>query len=318
MPPEWTATPPAQQTSKTGQLGSLLVDKGMITPRAYARGAFAQERPASAQPENVGRPAVAEALSGIPWDRILWVERRYKIEAMRFKARDESGIDWPGSDEVMVGTFDAKGSTVSGKIGNIDSGDTHHFDPAKSCIVSVQPGIVVLGQTSVCAGSEPAPLGFRVEFWEKDPAIPFDFCVTVAPGPGHHSGPYCVNDENGDDFLGRAQIDLSPQALEAALPQVGDEHIETIVLTPCLGEVCGGAFLPDYTFTYRITRLPDVQVGLLPVLHEAMQRSGAHSDLEAIVAGLRSLRAPSPRTIEPENGRNGPLLSRVGPARHGQ
>lgn len=57
---------------------------------------------------------------------------------------------------------------------------------------------------------------------------------------------------------------------------------------------------PDYTFTYRITRLPDVRVDLRSVLDEAMRRSGARSELEAIVAGLRSLRAPSPRKIEPE------------------
>jgi hypothetical protein len=41
-------------------------------------------------------------------------------------------------------------------------------------------------------------------------------------------------------------------------------------------------------------------VDLRPVLDEAMRRSGARSELEAIVAGLRSLRAPSPRNIEPE------------------
>jgi hypothetical protein len=57
-------------------------------------GAFAQARPASPQPEDAGRPAGAEAPRGNPWDAIEWVERRYKIEAMRFKARDETGVDW--------------------------------------------------------------------------------------------------------------------------------------------------------------------------------------------------------------------------------
>jgi hypothetical protein len=46
--------------------------------------------------------------------------------------------------------------------------------------------------------------------------------------------------------------------------------------------------------------LPDVSVGLHSVLDEAMPRIGARSELEAIVAGLRSLRAPSPRKIETE------------------
>jgi hypothetical protein len=107
--------------------------------------------------------------SDIAWDGIEWTERRYKIEALGFKARDETGNSWLGSDEVMIRTDDAKGWTVSGQIGDIDSGDAHHFDPVKSCIIPVRPGIVVLGKTSVCDDSgEAAPLGFAVEFWEKD------------------------------------------------------------------------------------------------------------------------------------------------------
>lgn len=60
--------------------------------------------------------------------------------------------------------------------------------------------------------------------------------------------------------------------------------------------------LSHYTFTYRITRMSDVRVGLRSVLDEAMRRSGARTELEAIVAGPRSLRAPIPRKIEPETG----------------
>ncbi|HVE48405.1 MAG TPA: hypothetical protein VNG69_02165 [Casimicrobiaceae bacterium] len=264
----------------------------------WTTSAFAQNRAAPAQPQDTARPSIAEASSGIGWDHIRWIERRYKIQATRFKARDESGPDWWGSDEVMVRTDDAKGWTVSREIGDIDSGDTHHFDPVKSCILPVQPGVVVLGETSVCIDvGEPAPLSFQVEFWEKDPIVPFPgFCLF--PPPGHHGGPHCVNDGVGDDFIGRALIDLSTQGLEAALPNVGDEYVETVVLDPCPGAACAG--YPDYTFTYRITRLPDVRVDFRSVLDEAMRRSGARSELEAIVAGLRYLRAPSQRKIDPE------------------
>ena len=273
-------------------------------------GAFAQVRPASPLPEDASRPTVAEASRAIRWDTIQWVERRYKIEAMRFKARDETGFDWPGSDEVLVETHDAKGFTLSNEIGGIDSGDTHHFDPAKSCIVAVRPGIVVLGESSVCEEvGEPAPLSFEVDFWEKDwIGNPSGFCVgSSSPAPGHHAGSNyasCFNGWQFNDFIGRARIDYSTQELEAALPHVGDEYIETIVLFPCPSgqDVCGAGDFPDYTFTWRVTRLADVRVDLRAVLDEAMQRSGAGSELEAIATGLRSLRAPSPRKIEPETG----------------
>lgn len=276
--------------------------------------AFAQERPTLPQPEDTDQPTVVEASSKINWDTTRWVERRYKIEAMRFKCRDETGIDWLGSDEVMVQTNDAKGWTVSKEIGNIDSGDTHDFDPAKSCIVAVRPGIVVLGESSVCEEvGEPAPLSFQIEFWEKDlVGFPAGFCGGSGgtPGPGRHKGTHCANDGNGDDFIGRTQIDYSPQELEAALPKVGDEQIESITLSPCPSgqDACGGWDLPDYTFTWRVTRLPNALVNLGALFNEAMQRSGARSELEAITAGLRYLRAPSPRKTEPETGKLPPNL----------
>ena len=269
-------------------------------------GAFAQARSASPQPEDADRPTVAEASRATRWDAIQWVERRYKIEAMRFKARDETGVDWWGSDEVMIETNDAKGWTASDEIGDIDSGDTHNFDPAKSCIVAVRPGIVVLGKTSVCEEvGEPAPLSFQVEFWEQDSiGFPYGFCLPAsgAVGPGRHVGLHhasCPNATGFNEFIGRAQIDYSTQELEVGLPNVGDEVIESVTLDPC-PDLAACAGYPDYTFTWRVTRLPDARVDLRAVLDEAMQRSGARSELEAIAAGLRSLRAPSPRKIEPQ------------------
>jgi hypothetical protein len=255
-----------------------------------------------------GSTAVAQPPHGNPWDAIEWVERRYKIEALRFKCRDETGVDWPGSDEVMIETVDAKGWTVSDEIKNIDSRDTHDFDPAKSCIVGVRPGIVVLGKTSVADDrGEPAPLWFEVEFWEKDLfGYPTGFCVPLGPGPGRHAGPHCVNDGNGDDFIGRCRLDFAAWELEAALPNIGDELIETVVLSPCSSseDVCDSGWGPwdkgEYTFTYRITRLRDVRIDLRSVLDEARRTSGILSEVEAIAAGLRSLRAPTPRVIEPE------------------
>ncbi len=246
------------------------------------------------QVDDAHNPAIARASVAVNWDTIKWVERRYKIEALRFKARDETGIDWLGSDEVMIETRDAKGWTVSNTIGDIDSGDTHTFDPAKSCIVAVRPGYAVLGESSVCEDvGEPAPLGFDVAFWEKDPfGFPAGFCGPGTPQPGRHGGPHCANDGNGDDFIGSARVDYSTQALEAALPNVGDQQIESITLDSCPGQICTSD--SDYTLTWRVTRLPDALVGLRDLLDQAMKRSGAGSELEAIAAGLRSLSAKPP------------------------
>lgn len=263
----------------------------------------AAEPQTSSHPAGSGHQSLVQLSGNIPWDAIVWVERRYKIETLRFKARDESGIDWLGSDEVTVGTFDSKGFTISRTIENIDSGDTHEFDPAKSCIVPIPPGEVVLGETSVCDPiGESAPLSFKVELWEEDQVwIEFNPHPYTPPG-GHGSGNLYLHGDS-DDFLGRAQIDLAALDLETALPNVGDVYDETVRLFPCEEEVCGvGPDAPDYTFTYRITRLPDVRVDLRSEARAAMQQSGIGSELEAVVAGLRSLRAPSSRQIEPKIG----------------
>ncbi len=232
-----------------------------------------------------------------------WVERRYKVEAIRFKARDETGVDWPGSDEVMVGTFDAKGATVTNEIGDIDSGDVHEFDPAVSCIVGVRPGTVILGKSSVCdEAGEPGPFSFKVEMWEKDAfGYPPGFCAALPPPPGHHNGPHCVNDHNGDDFIGWRELFFPIPDLETTLPNVGDSFIETVALNPCEGDdICGApwAGFPDYSFTYRTTRLPDVHTTFRDELLAAMRRSRIAIAGDAVAAGLRSLPAPVDRQAE--------------------
>ncbi len=281
----------------------MVICAGLAATFSCTAAGFAQSEPAP-QLNPAGTPTLAGAPSNIPWHTFEWIERRYKIEAVRFKARDETGIDWPGSDEVMVGTVDAKGSTVSDEFGDIDSGDIGNFDPAKSCIVAVRPGTVVLGKTSVCDDvGEPAPLGFEVEFWEKGVfEFPSGFCILAGPPPGHHAMAHCLDDGNGDDLIGRARLDFPMHELEAALPNVGDQRTETAAVFPCPPTVdtCGAFDFADYTFTYRITRLPDVSVGLLSLLNEAMPKIGARSELEAIIAGLRSLRPLDTRKKETE------------------
>ena len=292
---------PRKTSTITTHRHSMAISFGLAVGLWCTADAFAQAHPSSPPLEYTNHATVVtEASSSINWDTIRWVERRYKIEAMRFEARDETGTDWLGSDEVMVETHDAKGWTVSREIGNIDSGDTHNFDPAKSCIVAVRPGTVVLGESSVCQeAGEPAPLSFQVDFWEKDTSPFGGFCI---PGSGEHVGPYCADDTYGDDFIGSTEIYYSPQELEAALPNVGDEQIESVKLDSCPGQICsagGGPWnLGDYTFTWRVTRLPNALVTLGSLLTETMQRSGARSELEAITAGLRSLRAPTSRKIK--------------------
>src|SRR4051812_23732586 len=105
---------------------SVVLRIGLALAFSSAAAALAQAQPAPAS-EASGSPAGVAVPNQIPWDAFHPTERRYKIEAVRFKARDETGIDWLGSDEVMVTTIDDKGWTVSDTFGGVDSGETRSF-----------------------------------------------------------------------------------------------------------------------------------------------------------------------------------------------
>ena len=243
-----------------------------------------------------------------PWDTIQWVERRYKIEAIRFKARDETGFDWPGSDEVMVQTNDAKGLTVSNEIGDIDSGDTHNFDPAKSCIVAVRPGVVVLGKSSVCDEvGEPAPLSFQVEFWEKDFGLP-PYGFQVPPGR-----------QGRGNMLGRGGRTTNMTTMTSlAAPRL---TIRRRTLRPRCFMSATKLSKPSNWTPAPAGSAPATPTTPLPgashacptcgsiwrsELNEAMRRSGARSELEVIATGLRYLRAPKPAQDRAERSRSVP------------
>lgn len=249
-----------------------------------------------------GRSAVAHAF---PWDRLpaQIVERRYRVEALRFKALDETGLDWAGADEVMVEVCDGVGCTATDEIGGIDSGDVHDFLAARSCVFGVVPGEVVLSRSSYCDFEDPgrpAPVSFRAEMWEKDLiGFPTGFCVALA-GVTHHWPTHCVDDGNGDDFIGQVQVDFAIQEIEEALPNVGDELIETVGLSPCEGlDICGlGLFDGDYNLTYRVYRVPDGKGYPQFELAEAVRRVGATSELDAVLAALRALRPLTRRPLD--------------------
>ncbi len=244
-----------------------------------ATGVFAQQPEATPQPDRAGHSfGVPQPLGDIVRpDEVI--QRRYKVEAISFKAVDESGYDWDGSDEVIVETLDAKGGTSSEEIGDIDSGDVHHFDPVRSCIVAVREGIVVLGKDSVCDDAgEPAPFWFKVTLWEEDHGCippPCTFGIegceiggTGEPDPGRHcSG----NHKNKADLLGGRLVEHSQVELDFLLPNVGNYFDLTVRLDPCFDgdntSICSvpqwpWASYPDYDFTYRITRLPDAKFKL--------------------------------------------------------
>lgn len=114
------------------------------------------------------------------------------------------------------------------------------------------------------------------------------------------SSPYCS----------RLDLFFPLPDLEATLPAVGDSFTETVALSPCENGPCAGWLLPDYSFTYRTTRLPDVGTGFRGELLAAMRRSHIERADDAIAAGLRSLATPVDRNAEAEPAPNPAVAGR--------
>jgi len=97
---------------------------------------------------------------------------RYNVRAISFKAVDESGPDWPGSDEPYW-IFNAASqpdvvSVASATYHDIDTGDTVNF-ATDGCIWGCNP----VGKAAV------EGLGLDVDLWEEDALNP-DTATTVA------------------------------------------------------------------------------------------------------------------------------------------
>src|SRR5215207_139364 len=91
-------------------------------------GARAQAPQADAPPP-VSNPAVGRVVDTQP------SELRVKVEAISFRALDETGYDRFGSDEVIVLIRDATGKilTTSKEFGGVDRGETRTFAPNQRC-----------------------------------------------------------------------------------------------------------------------------------------------------------------------------------------
>jgi len=187
----------------------------------------------------VQAPAPARA-PAIPGDHeIIFKAPQFVATAVKFKALDETGADWAGSDEVYVvfAEYDPIRERMSDVYGDVDSGETKTFHSGDRCIAPLQT--CDRGKSSI---------HFGVAFWERDDwTFPFpDFC------PGLIGDSHTIYEDGlcpYDDFIGRVDVNWPQADLVAALPNVGDSFERTV-------KESGGS--GSYQLTYRIARLPDV------------------------------------------------------------
>ena len=182
----------------------------------------------------------------------------FKVEAVGFKALDETGYDWPGADEIRVGFVTPFEDITSREFGSVDAGKSRTFNADESCVVPVgeatgrQLGRLVGPRSNwFCADlGRPGPLSFELVVAEQDIDL-FGF-----ENPPTVLGP-------ADDLIGRKTLTFTPEELLADMPAVGSTVDQNILLGPCVAPlVCPDGFFfkpspAEYRVTLRLTRMPN-------------------------------------------------------------
>lgn len=178
-------------------------------------------------------------------------EPRFQVIPYALHAYDETGPDWPGSDEIYVIFSDAQtNSRVRTPIfSDFDTHETKRFAQAQACVTPIGRSLAGAdgsAQAWECReGGVRAPLSFSFEIYEDDGDLtpeetsPYGEC---APPRGPPPQPTCE-----DDLVGRADITFTLEQLLAALPRPGAERAYTRAVD-------------NYEFSYRIVRLNDVVI----------------------------------------------------------
>jgi hypothetical protein len=194
---------------------------------------------------------------------------KYRIQALSFKATDESNVDWLGSDEpywIFSGvTGDGTSTTRRSKVfSDVDSGETKTFSGNDGCI---------LYPTSTSCSGVPGPdgIGMTVQLWEKDngdmsrvlstingvvkTTAPVLHALGVLPWDAKTTQQVTAATDKlssllEDDLLGSDTVGWSASTLASKLRFAGASFTETKYFGGA--KTSGGA---DYYLTYRVTRV---------------------------------------------------------------
>lgn len=225
--------PPRRRTVRV--FASLLLAAGLVL--AGLQSATSQTRGKGTAPARGAGPSAL-----IDGQAITFSSPQFVVHALWFKANDETGWAWPGSDEVYAIFSDMDPTSTdrtTAEYDNVDEGDTVNFVGDDTCMAP---------QPKCDRGM--ADLNVRFSFWESDWEAPLGFshCVrsdTAGVRWRIETG-VCID----DDTIGRGAIILSRDELVAMLPDVGSSREFTHVMDKDAGK---------YRFRYRITRLANVE-----------------------------------------------------------
>ncbi len=210
----------------------------------------------------------------------LHAEARYRVDLIEVKARDETGIDAFGSDEIVIYVESKHGDLLIRGFDDMDSGETVTVPAGHSCLVSPRDSGAPDGVWGCSPEGAALPISLDLTVFEKDgvgraawelfTTLDSDFCVS-----GRHTGdigPDCNADQHLPDdrnAVGSVRFALAADTIGTLL--VGETRRDNLVVDACSKTttidhaVCSlGLGTNAWNGVYRLslvtTRLPDVAV----------------------------------------------------------
>lgn len=217
---------------------------GAMLTFGSASGSFAAQPAVAAQPTIAVQPPVrdADVPNAVAGDGQMLA--RYVVEAISFKALNETGVDFLGSDEVVVRYAIGETMMLTGIYGSVDTGETHQLRSGQQCIFpAIDPDGIYNRRWSCNAGGASGPVNFQITLYEFDGFLrgvltnPLQFCLQA----GNDLLSSCKQLQSvaiGSGFFAQTEIELAQ-----AMPTVG-ASVERVV-------PIGSA----YQVTIRLTRM---------------------------------------------------------------
>lgn len=177
----------------------------------------------------------------------------YKLDAIKFRCIDESGVDWTGSDEpyfVFTTSLEqtpGQSKTVrSREFGDIDSGDTRNFSPPVVFANNVPGGVA----TSVVVMEADAGNADKVVSRINQALTAVEWAAKIwgreIPGDLDKKVVDYLRRWYNDDVLAQRTLKWADWELAQGAPRVGSSVTEEV------GFKGSGS---NYTVTFRVTRV---------------------------------------------------------------
>jgi hypothetical protein len=175
---------------------------------------------------------------------------RFQVRLVSFHANNETGPDWPGSDEIFA-VYETNGyHAATSTYGDIDTGDTQRINPRNNCVYpAVDPDRQRNAQWRCDRNGAPGAIDFSLKLYETDGHTPWAWGACLEGGStdvlAANQQLVCSNVSTSRVF--ETSHSLTEAALTTMLPEPGASREYTIN---------GDA----YSVTYRITRTTDLVV----------------------------------------------------------